>query len=310
MVIGWRTSSTVRWMEGARSDVATGPRSSFGAKAVFVAKAIARRLRWLPQDAADRLRGRRSLAMPPKGISFVGGGDPVEVGNWYLGRFQSIGGLGPDDRVLDIGCGIGRMAVPLMDFLERGSYEGFDTSASMVRWCQRHISREDPRFRFSVASIYNAKYNPFGTVPADRFSFPYEDDSFDFVFATSVFTHLGVEDANRYLSETARVLSPGGTAFLTVFLRRPVPEPGNATFDFSHEFGPLWTTDPREPEAAVAWPEERLVSEAEANGLTLDQPVVLGSWPERRVGPDIQDIVVLTATKQSELSEDGSVKTV
>lgn len=290
-------SGTVRPVNGAHPAAAERPRSSFLAKGVFVAKSLARRLRWLPRDAVDRLSGKRSLGRPPKGISFVGGGDSTEVGQWYVGQFESIGGLGQGDRVLDIGCGIGRMAVPLVDYLDRGSYEGFDTSATMVKWCQRNITRTEPRFNFKVASIYNAKYNPFGTVPADQYSFPYEDDSFDFAFATSVFTHLGIDDASRYLAETARVLKPGGTAFFTFFLlgTRQGNDLGDPAFRFDHPFGPLRTTDPREPEAAVAWPEDLLLDQVETHGLKLKRPIIHGSWNERNVGADIQDVVVLTA---------------
>lgn len=288
-------------VNGVRQDSFAQPRSNLGTKAVFVAKSAGRRLRWFPHDLGMRLSGRSSLERPPLGISYVGHGPSLEVGSWYLEQFRSIGDLHPSDRVLDIGCGIGRMAVPLTGYLDQGSYQGFDTSKAMVKWCQRNISRDDPRFTFRVASIYNRKYNPFGEIPAHQFRFPYEDDSFDFVFATSVFTHLGIWDAKRYLSEIFRVLDSGGTAFLTFFVLRPdsVRSGGPFTFDFSYEFGPLKTTDPREPEAAVAWPEELLLLEAESSGLMLKRPIVAGSWTEKRVGPDIQDIVVLSAGKQA-----------
>ncbi len=240
------------------------------------------------------------------GISYVGQGDSLEVGRWYVEQFKMIGGLAPDDRVLDVGCGVGRMAIPLMEYLDGGSYQGFDTSAAMVKWCQRNITKRDPRFTFTVASIQNRKYNPFGKIPAHQFVFPYEVDSFDFVFATSVFTHLDIRDARRYLSEISRVLSPGGTAFLTFFILRPGAgtSDGHLAFNFDYEFGPLRTTDPKEPEAAVAWPQQLLLVEAGSTALALKRPIVLGSWTEERVGRDIQDIVVLSAQRRSNSDSD------
>src|SRR5579862_1873540 len=43
-----------------------------------------------------------------------------------IGR-MNMAGLRPDHDVLDIGCGVGRTARYLCDYLESGHYEGFDT---------------------------------------------------------------------------------------------------------------------------------------------------------------------------------------
>ena len=53
-----------------------------------------------------------------------------------LKQFIDLGGLKPEHRVLDIGSGIGRVAIPLTEYLnEKGSYEGFDVVELGVNWC-------------------------------------------------------------------------------------------------------------------------------------------------------------------------------
>ena len=79
----------------------------------------------------------------------IGPGDYVGIGRRYLNNFVELGGLKPDHRVLDVGCGIGRMAVPLLEYLdERGSYEGFDIVPLGIDWCREKISPRRPSFRF------------------------------------------------------------------------------------------------------------------------------------------------------------------
>ncbi len=88
------------------------------------------RARRIRADAADRLariRGRRDPTLPPRTlIETIGGGDYVAVGDRFFEVFKEAG-LEPTDDVLDIGCGVGRMARPLVGWLE-GRYEGFDAS--------------------------------------------------------------------------------------------------------------------------------------------------------------------------------------
>lgn len=264
------------------------------AKAIYLAKAAARRLRYGPSDLLRRHHG--PLPMPPRHLSFVGAGDFERTGQEFRGYFTELGGLRPEDRVLDIGCGIGRMALPLTDYLEGGSYAGFDVGREMVRWCARNITPRWPNFEFTWAPVYNAKYNPFGTVSGDEFRFPYEDASFDFAFATSLFTHLLRDEAAHYLRETARVMRPGGTCLLTFFLLTPEAEreveAGRAMLDFRHPVEGGKTTDPRIPEEAIAFRVEELRALLDEAGLRVREPLHHGLWANAPGGRTLQDIVV------------------
>lgn len=268
------------------------------AKAVYIAKATGRRLVWAPSDLLRHLRkGGRDL--PPRGLSFVGRSDFEKTGEEFLGHFKELGALSPTDRVLDVGCGIGRMAIPLTTYLRGGSYEGFDVGREMIRWCRRHITPQHPDFRFTWAPIYNRKYNPFGTIPATEFRFPYEDDSFDFALATSLFTHLTPADARHYLGELGRVLRPGATSLLTFFLLTPESEEeiaaGRAALEFRHGVDGALTIDPRQPEEAVAFPLEDVRALLREAGLAVREPIHRGEWAHAPDAPSLQDIVIAQA---------------
>src|SRR4051812_29218927 len=99
----------------------------------------------------------------------------------YLQMFDQLGGLQPDHDVLEPGCGTGRMAVALADYLTpEGSYEGFDVVADAVNWCVANITADHPNFRFRHVDVRNPAYNPKGALDPKEFSFPYRDGAFDF----------------------------------------------------------------------------------------------------------------------------------
>lgn len=264
------------------------------AKAIYLLKALARRVVWAPSDLLRRIRGDRLT--PPRGLSFVGGGDFARTGREFLAHFEELGGLQPDARVLDVGCGIGRMAIPLTAYLRGGSYAGFDVGREMIRWCRRHITPRHPDFEFSWAPVYNGKYNPFGSVSAVEFRFPYPDSSFDFAFATSLFTHLVRDEVRHYLAETARVLRPEASCLLTFFLLTPESEreiaAGRAAFRFEHEIEGGMTTDPRLPEEAVAYRVGELRAMLDEAGLAVREPIHFGSWANAPGAPTLQDVIV------------------
>jgi SAM-dependent methyltransferase len=159
----------------------------------------------------------RTPLPPPDLIALVGGGDYNRVGRHMARLLRRVGGLRPEHRLLDVGCGCGRVAVHLTGFLTNG-YEGFDVHQPHIDWCRDNLSPEFPLFSFRTMDIRNSHYNLHGQVLASEMSLPYPDASFDFVCAISLFTHMLEDGLRRYLSEIRRVLRPGGTLFATHFL--------------------------------------------------------------------------------------------
>jgi SAM-dependent methyltransferase len=254
-------------------------------------------LRYTPQDLLDVARGRRDPLVPPRRRIFIGGGEFRQIGDEFFGYFLNYGEIQPHHRILDIGCGIGRMSRPFVPFLDRsrGRFEGFDIDGGGIDWCREHY-KSYPNFRFQLADIYNKFYNPSGKVRAEEFIFPYADANFDFAFATSVFTHMPLPSIARYLKETARVLAPGGRALLTVFLWNPESQAlvaqGKARLRF-REHGDLIVVDPVVPEDAIAirqadW--ENVLKEA---GLKSEGDVLWGNWCGRTSFTSFQDMVLV-----------------
>lgn len=126
-------------------------------------------------------------------------------------------GLQPYHRVLDIGSGIGNLAVALLDYL-RGGYDGVEIHHEAVTWCQQAITPRHPAFRFHRADLANTAYNPRGGARASAYRFPFSDATFDFVYLGSVFTHMPLDEVEQYLHEIARVLVPRGTCIASFFL--------------------------------------------------------------------------------------------
>lgn len=261
----------------------------------------ARRLVYAPIDVWDRLMGRRAELMPPRGMIYTGSGDFIRQGRRFLDYFIEYGDLQPHHDVLDIGSGIGRMAIPLTDYLEpTARYEGFDVVQSGVRWCANHIGRRYPNFRFRYIPLKNDLYTADGEEAAD-FAFPYAAFSFDFVILTSVFTHMLPEQVEHYLMEIQRVLRPGGRVLATFFLitsAYEAPPEKAATFSFPYDYGHYRLMNERVRSANVAYREDYLRSTVRrigsAGGLRIRE-VHYGSWNSRPASEtlDFQDIVIL-----------------
>ncbi len=237
-------------------------------------------------DLVDPIKDPR---IPPRRDTLIGGGDFAKVGESFRARFQQYG-LTPEMEVLDVGCGQGRMARPLVGALDGGSYTGFDIERSGVEWCREKYA-DVPNFTFDHADVFNARYNPDGAVAAKDYIFPYAENRFDFVFLTSVFTHMFAEDVENYLSEIARVLKPGGKAIITWFLWDEAPKL-NPIMDFHAEVDTVSrTTLPENPEAALAFNRDWVEGLYSRLGLEIET-VELGGWRESVLDGSIQDLIV------------------
>jgi GT2 family glycosyltransferase/SAM-dependent methyltransferase len=235
---------------------------------------------------------------PPEELVHLVGGDLAGTGAEFMEYFTSFCRLQPHERVLDVGSGIGRMAIPLTRFLSsEGQYRGFDITERSVRWCQEHITPRYPNFQFLHADVFNRFYNPDGALTAAEFRFPYDDASFDYVFLTSVFTHMLPGDLLQYAREIARVLQPGGRCLITYFLLND-ESVGLMRSGFSRPYV-FWPSsavhsifDRKTPEAAVAYSERHIREVYDEVGLDIEEPIRYGRWCGRHDFVSLQDLVL------------------
>lgn len=235
---------------------------------------------------------------PPGSLLYGGGGDFEAIGREFLGHFVNLAQLHRDERVLDLGCGMGRMARPLTRYLSpAGQYWGLDVGKSAIEWCRAHLTTSHPNFHFQHLDVRSRVYNPEGRLRPDALRLPFEDEVFDFVFLTSVFTHLLPADALRYLAEVDRVLKPDGRCLATFFLvneatRAALDREGNP-IRFPVSLEGCWTSNREFPEAAIAVPEDSVRSWIQPTGLRVVEPVRYGAWSSVVAEPlSFQDVVL------------------
>lgn len=154
-------------------------------------------------------REHASVPIPPRELQVrvAGGSTPAFIDHGYSlyaqldGHVQAATGkaIADFDRVLDFGCGCGRITRAAYRAARPGvRLSGLDIDAEAIGWAQANCP--------AVADF---------RVGPDLPPAPYPDAAFDFVFGVSVFTHLPEDMQFAWLAELRRITTPGAYLALT-----------------------------------------------------------------------------------------------
>ena len=153
-------------------------------------------------------RGLRGI-----GMRYVFSRRGLWVINTPYRRILAAAHIGPQDRVLDLGCGIGNILIALAERIAFARPPiGVDVSPALIDIGRGEIRKAglDQKIELRAA-------------PATRL--PFDDASFDVVLTSHVIKHLDDEALAACFHEVARLLGPGGRFLMWEFKKSPLSAP-------------------------------------------------------------------------------------
>ncbi len=249
----------------------------------------------------------------PLHLLYKTGGGPEDfekVAEWHLSQVKKYIGILEHHNILEIGCGIGKDAMTLIDIIgKKGKYLGTDVIKESIQWCQENISTNYPNFQFIHHNIHDHLHNPQGDLKAEDVTID-SHINFDLIMLHSVFTHMFPDEIVHYLKQFERVLADRGKIWLSFFIitnrlhRQIMVNSHNEwsekkkTFTFQHEYAPrCFINDKESPRSTVAYEIDWIYDAVNEAGLRVEnflEGTWSGYWKNPRNG---QDAVILSKAR-------------
>lgn len=233
----------------------------------------------------------------------VGGGDPELVAQEVVTAIEKYASLASRESILDVGCGCGRIAAALTQYVDRTShYIGIDIVPGLIDFAKTFITPRYPSFQFVLLNQSNSSYDSWrqkdGELGIAKLTEAVSAQSIDLAISVSLFTHLDYPSALEMLTSIHQVLKNDGRVFMTVFVldasARDGVEAGRTAFSFKQRTpsGKLFAEKNDDPTFAVAYDDGLLDELIGSAGFQLDRRV-RGYWSIGGTGETFQDVLIL-----------------
>jgi ubiquinone/menaquinone biosynthesis C-methylase UbiE len=134
------------------------------------------------------------------------------LGSWQFDTLKRFG-LKPEHRLLDVGCGMLRLGMLAIPYLEPGNYYGIDPQGPLLGLGRSIL------LRIGIE-------RPHTILQSGSFEFERFDTQFDFAIAQSVITHLSRPQIDQCFTSLKRVMKPGSVFIFTYLLANYAPPLG------------------------------------------------------------------------------------
>jgi SAM-dependent methyltransferase len=203
---------------------------------------------------------------------------------WQTANLQLVADLKINESIIDIGCGVGRLAHGLHGWFG-GRYVGTDIMQKAIDYCKKAF----PRFEFYHLDLKSPYYNPNGVMDGTEMVLPTADQSFDVAVLYSVYTHLLPPSFARMTCEVSRVLKQNGRCLASFLILDQKTD--RSIFSFSHPISDDCRVEWKDsPESAVGYRKDFIVNNFLQNGLRVEK-YYTGSWTGQE-GITVQDQIL------------------